>query len=353
MKIPNPFSRVSIQEQILFVKHLAVMTKAGMPLLDSLQLIRKQINSKLMSKILEQMVADVSNGQFLSTSMERHRRVFGDFMVNIIRVGETSGILYENLNYLAEELKKKRELRKKMVGAMTYPIIVIITAIGIVGVLTLYVFPKILPVLRSLKAEPPLPTRILMGFSSFMLNYGLYVGIAAVVYGIVMWLLVANVRPVKLLFHRIILITPLTGKISRYYNLSTFSRTLGLLLRSDIKVVEALSITADTMSNIVYQREIKAIATNVSRGEEISAHLESKTSLFPLTMSQMIMIGERTGNLSESLLYLAELYEGDLDDLTKNLSSILEPVLMIVLGAIVLFIALSIITPIYQVTQHL
>lgn len=347
------FSRVSVQEQTLFAKHLAIMTKAGMPLLDSLQLIKKQVNSKIMTKILDQMIADVSNGQFLSTSLERFKNIFGDFMINIIRVGETSGILYENLNYLAEELKKKQDLRKKVMGAMTYPAIVVVTAIVIIGVLTLYVFPKILPVLTSLKAEPPLPTKILIFITNFMLSYGGYVAVVIIIYLITMWLLVTKVRQVKLLYNRIVLITPIIGRISRNYNLATFSRTLGLLLKSDIKVVEALSITADTMTNLIYQREIKNIAANVSRGEEISAHLETKTALFPLTLSQMIHIGERTGNLSESLLYLAELYEGELDDLTKNLSSILEPVLMVVLGVIVGFIALSIIVPIYQVAQHI
>lgn len=353
MTIKNPFERVSIQEQIFFVKHLAIMTKAGMPILDSLQLIKKQVNSKTMAKVVEQMITDVSNGLFLSSSLERYRNIFGDFMINIIRVGESSGILYENLNYLAEELKKKRELRKKVTGAMTYPAIVMVTAIGIIGILTLYVFPKLLPVLRNLKTEPPLPTKILMATTTFLLAYGTYTAAGLLIYFIVMWLIVKRVKPARFLFHRIILITPIIGRISRNYNLATFSRTLGLLLKSDIKVVEALSITADTMTNLTYQREIRAVANNVSKGEEISAYLEGKTALFPLTVSQMINIGERTGNLSESLLYLAEMYENDLDDLTKNLSSTLEPVLMIILGVIVGFIALSIITPIYQMTQHL
>lgn len=349
----NPFSHVSIQEQALFAKYLAVMIKSGMPLLDSLQLIRKQINSKTMSKIIDQVIIDVSNGQFLSNSLEKHKNIFGDFMVNIIRVGETSGILYENLNYLAEELKKKRELRKKVLGAMTYPLIVLVVAIGIIGVLTLYVFPKILPILRNLRATPPITTRILIFISNFVLSYGVFVAIGLIIIGIVSWLLISKVRLIKFIFHKLILLTPLVSKISQNYNLATFTRTLGLLLKSGIKVVEAISITADTMTNLVYHKEIRNIATNVSRGEEISKHLEAKPSLFPLTLSQMITVGERTGNLSESLLYLAELYENELDDLTQNLSSTIEPLLMIVLGVIVGFIALSIITPIYQVTQHL
>ncbi|MBI5732297.1 MAG: type II secretion system F family protein [Candidatus Magasanikbacteria bacterium] len=349
----NLFSHVSIQEQILFVKYLAVMTKAGMPILDSLQLMKKQRISKMMTKILDQMISDVSNGQFLFVSLERFRNVFGDFMLNIIRVGETSGILHENLNYLAEELKKKRELGRKVKGALTYPIIILFTATAIVGLLTLYVFPKILPVLKNLKTKPPLPTRILISISDFMTAYGVVVFLGVIVGGTLLWFLVSKVKPVKFLFHRIVLITPLAGRISRNYNLTAFARTLGLLLKSDIKVVEALSMTAETMTNLVYREEMKKVAANVSRGEEISRHLENKTYLFPPMLSQMIAIGEKTGNLSESLLYLAELYEAELDDLTKNLSSVLEPVLMIILGVIVGFIALSIITPIYQMTQSL
>ena len=349
----NPFSRVSIQDQVLFAKHLSVMTKAGMPLLDSLQLIKKQTKSKTMARIIDQIVTDVSNGQFLSASMEKYRNIFGDFAVNIIRVGEASGILYENLTYLAEELKKRKELRGKVMGALAYPMIILVATTGIVGILTMYVFPKILPIFKSLRVDLPPTTIALIFISDFMTKYGIYLGIGILLFAIIVWQLTARIKPLKFLFHQLLLMMPIFGKISQNYNLANFSRTLGLLLKSDIKVVEALFITSDTLTNLVYKKTVKDIADNVTRGGEISQHMADKTKLFPVTLAQMIAIGEKTGNLSESLLYLSEYYEGELNDLTKNLSTILEPILMIVMGVIVGFIALSIITPIYEVTKNL
>ncbi len=337
----------------MFAKHLAVMIKAGMPLLDSLRLLQKQLKSKMMKRIIEDLIQGVSNGQFLSTVMEKYKNVFGDFTVNIIKVGETSGILYENLNYLAVELKKKEDSRKKVVGALIYPIIVLVMSTAVIGVLTIYVFPKILPVLKGLKTTPPLPTRILIAITNFTSAYGIYAALGVLIFIVIIWFLVTKVKSIKFLFHKIILATPLAGQISQNYSLIIFTRTLGLLLKSGIKIVEAFSITADTMGNLVYKSEIKQMIVLVTKGEEISKHLELRPQLFPLVLSAMITIGERTGNLSESLLYLSELYESELDDLTRNLTVILEPALMVVLGVVVGFIALAVIVPIYQVTQHI
>ncbi len=326
------------------------MIKAGMSILESLKLIKKLTKSKRMGKILDELIADVSNGQFLSTSLQKFRNVFGDFAINIIRVGENSGILYENLSYLAEELKKKQGLRKNVLSALTYPAIVVVASLALVILLTVYVFPKIVPILKNLKGEPPLPTAILIAVSAFLEAYWIYllVGMTALV--IIGSLLVSKITFIKMFFHRLILSTPLISRISRNYNLTTLARTLGLLLKSDIKVVEALHITSDTLTNLIFRRELRIFADDVSRGEEISHHLERKPMLFPIMFTQMIAIGEKTGNLSETLLYLAEVYETELNDLTRNLSTVIEPVVMIILGGIVAFIAISILAPIYQIT---
>jgi len=167
-----------------------------------------------------------------------------------------------------------------------------------------------------------------------------------------MWLIL-KIKTVRFLLARLIISLPLVGKISRNYNVASFCRTLGLLLKSDIKVVEAVSITADTINNLIYKKELKHISANITKGEEISKNLKEKPNLFPLMLSQMIAIGENTGNLDETLLYLSDFYEKEIEELTKNLSTVLEPALMVLMGIIVGFIAVSIITPIYEVTQGL
>ena len=348
----NLFFRVSNQEKIIFAKHLSIMVKTGMPIVDSLQLLKKQATSKTMKKILAELVDDVSNGQFLSTGLEKFKNVFGELFINVIRVGEASGILYENLNYLAEELQKNQNLNKKIKGALIYPVIIGVSTIGIVGFLTVYIFPKILPVFKSLKITLPITTRALIAVSNFLVAYGFYVVIGLIIFIIFIWLIL-KIKVVKYSATRFLLVLPLAGRLSKHYNIANFCRTLGLLLRSDIKVVEAITITSTTTANLIYKEQIGKIATGVSRGEEISQFLIGRPDLFPPMVGEMISIGEKTGNLSETLLYLSEFYENDVDDVTKNLSSILEPLLIVVMGVLIGFVALSIITPIYSVTQGL
>jgi type IV pilus assembly protein PilC len=348
----NIFLKVPVQEKIIFARHLAIMVKASMSLVDGLKMLKKQTKSKSMAKILDQLASDVSSGQFLASSMEKFKNIFGDLFINVIRVGEAGGILYENLNYLAEELKKKNELRKKIIGAFIYPAVVIGSTFGIAGLLAVYIFPKIVPVFTSLGVKLPFTTRALMATSSFLINNGLWVLVGLIVFIIAIWL-IRKIRLVSLLLAKVTLGIPLIGKMVRDYNLANFCRTLGLLLKSDIKVVEAVNTTADSLSNLAYKNALKKIAQEVIKGEEISKHLEKNTHLFPPMLTQMIAVGEKTGNLSETFLYISDFYEEELDEVVKNLSVVLEPILMVMMGVIVGFVAVSIITPIYSVTQNL
>ncbi len=305
-----------------------------------------------MLKILDQVIKDISNGQFLAASLERYQNVFGNLFIYIVRVGESAGILSENLNYLADELKKKQKLRRRVVGAMIYPIVILVATLGITGLLTVFIFPKILPVFKSLNVELPLTTRILIVVSDVLTNYGLFVLLGILSLVVAFWLILKN-KTVKFYFHSLILYTPIFGKIVRIVSLTNLCRTLGLTLKSGIKVVEAISITAESLPNLVYKEELLKVADEVRKGESLSPHFVRMPHLFPSVLSQMISVGESAGNLSETLLYLAEFYESEVNDATKNLSNVLEPILMVLMGVIVGFVALSIITPIYEVTQNI
>lgn len=348
----NLFLGVSLQEQVIFSRHLAIMIKSGMPLLDSLVMLKKQTRSKSLAKILDKLAADISNGQFLSKSLEQFRSIFGNLFIDILRVGEASGILSENLNYLADELRKKQELRRKVVGAMIYPIVILAATFGVSGLLTVFIFPKILPVFQSLNVRLPVTTRFLITLSNFLINYGFFIIIGLIGFILILWILI-KIPSIKFFYHFLLLGTPIVGRIVKAVNLANFSRTLGLTLKSGVHAVQAISITADTLSNSVYRRELKSIAEELTRGEAIAKHLFRRPRIFPPMVAQMIAVGENTGNLSETFLYLSEFYEGEVSDFTKNLSNILEPILMVTMGIVVGFVAISIITPIYEVTQNL
>ncbi|MBI3459071.1 type II secretion system F family protein [Candidatus Azambacteria bacterium] len=218
--------------------------------------------------------------------------------------------------------------------------------------MTIYIFPKILPVLLGLKAELPWSTKGLIFLSNLFVNYG-FVSVIGIIGLIILTWLILKIEKVRFRVHQVILYLPLVGGLSQNYNMANFCRTLGLLLKSDIKIVEALSITADTTNNLVYRQELRHISGDISKGEEISRHLEKNNHLFPIMLSQLVSIGETTGNLTDTLLYLSEFYENRFDETIKNLSIVLEPFLMIIMGTIVGFVAISIITPIYEITQNI
>lgn len=347
------FNRLSRKEKIFFIKRLSFLIKAGIPILESLVVIRKQTLKKGYILILDTVIEDVSNGQNLSNSLGKFKSTFGEFAINIIGFGEQSGILSENLEYVADELKKKQILQKKIISAFFYPAIVTIATIGIVAFLMIFLFPKILPIFKSLHYNLPISTRIVIAFSIFINNWGFMVLLFIIFVTIIFLIFLKKNLTVRFYFDKFILKIPIIGKVIKDYTLANFTRTIGLLLCSGIAVNEALPIATKTTHNLVYKKEFEELLNVINRGSKISTYLEKSRDLFPDILIQIISVGEYSGNLSNSLIYLSEMYEVEIDDFTKNLSNLIEPVLMIIMGVLVGFIAISIITPIYGITQHL
>lgn len=342
----------TLQDQVLFAKRLAMILRAGMPIMEGLHMLRDAKHTRSSAFVYESLISDVSRGQQLSTGMQKFDRQFGAFSINIVRVGETSGTLHQNLDYLAEELKKKQTLRRKVIGALIYPALIVVATLGIAVMLTLYIFPKIIPVFQSVKAGLPLSTRALIAISNFLGSYGWYVlgGIGILIIAYIIALRYAR-------FHYIVdsllIRLPLFGKLSQFYNIANISRTLSLLLKSDVRIVESIELVAASTRNLVYRESLLKARERLIGGQKISTQFRSDTRLYPSLLAQMITVGESTGNLSTSLMYVSGLYEEEINELTKNLTTLLEPILMIVMGAVVGFIAISIITPIYSITQSL
>ena len=259
----------------------------------------------------------------------------------------------DNLNYLADELKKKELLRKKIRSAMLYPIIVTLATFGIIGFLTAYIFPKIIPLFQSLNAKLPLSTRAIIYLTDLIRNDGLWIllGLIIVIVGIVV--MIKNVPKVRSAYDGLILRIPIFGSMILNYNLTNTTRTLGLLLKSGISLTEALVITTDTTENVRYKEAFSNIKAGVMKGKTLSELINKYRAVFPLMLVHMISIGEKSGNLSNTLMYLSEYYENEFDEQTKNLSSTIEPVLMIIMGIMVGFVAISLITPIYEITNSI
>jgi type II secretory pathway component PulF len=344
---------LSVKEQTFFIKRLSFLIKAGIPIIDSLLMLKEQTKSKAQIKLLDSIIKDVSNGQYLSTSLAKHKKIFGEFSINIISFGESTGLLSENLEYLAEELKKKQALKKKVVGAFVYPAVVTVATFGITGFLMVYLFPKIMPVFKSLRITLPLSTRIVIYLSDLIRHEWFWIlAIILLSFG-AFYVAIKKSKKFKFYFDKTIFKVPFFGGVIKNYNLANSTRTLGLLLKSGINVSEALPIVEKTTSNLAYKDEFKNLSKTINRGERISKYLKERPSMFPEVIPQIVSVGERSGNLSNSLIYLSEMYETEVNDFTKNIGTIIEPIMMIIMGVLVGFIAISIITPIYSITQNL
>lgn len=347
------FKSVPHQEKINFARHLSVTIESGLPLLDGLRLIREQAASKRFRGIIERLMKDVEGGQSLAQALARFRYIFGDFYINLVKTGEASGTLAATLKYLAEELRKQREVASRARSALIYPVVILVVTVGITVFLTLFIFPKILPIFVSLKVPLPVTTKAVIAILTFLSAYGLYLLLGLVGLTVAIRILLA-VAPIHAAFDRLLLSTPFLSKLVVSTTLVNFTRSLGVLLKSGMTLVDALAVAKGTFHNLYYQAEVDRVIASVRRGEEVGRYLATRPKkFFPPMLVGMIQIGESTGKLEENLAHLAGYYEGELDELVKNLTTILEPILLVFMGIVVGFVALSIITPIYKITQEI
>jgi type IV pilus assembly protein PilC len=349
VKIASYFlATVAHVERVLITKHLSVMLKAGLPLIDALRILGKQTRAWQMRIILKSIIAKVERGERFSDGLAEFPAVFSAFYINVVRAGELSGTLEGNLENLATQYTKEHELRKKVRTALLYPTIVILAAAFIGFFFATYVLPQVAALFGGLKGiELPWTTRVLLGMADVVKNHAFltFVGMLVAIFG-TMWVLKRKfLQPIT---HVVALRLPILGKIIKDVNLARFALILHTLLRSGIDITRALEITESVLGNFYYERSIGRFLLDVQRGKTLSSSLTSFESLYPPIVSQMVMVGERAGRLEEVLGYLAEFYELEVETSMKNLTTVLEPVLLLLIGGVALALAFSILIPIYN-----
>lgn len=354
MNKPNFFSRffqsIPLQERINFARHLALVIKAGLPVFEGLKIIQAQTESPILNRVIDDLMDSVNNGKFLADGLAKYEYLFGVFFVNIVRVGESSGTLSKNLLYLADELRRSKDLQGKVRSAMVYPVVILCATIAVAGFLTFFVFPKLVPVFATMNVQLPLTTRILLAVLGFLQNYGVYVLFGAIALIIAARVIVKQVKSVRRAVDYGLLYIPVLSNVIINVNMVNFTRVLGLLLKSGVKIVEAIEITANTFNNLVYREVLLNAKEEISKGGQLGTYLAEYKHLFPPLVSGMIRIGEATGNLEDNLVYLAEYYDGEVDTKLHALTSLIEPIMLLLMGLLVGFVALSIITPIYSIS---
>ena len=344
------FDYITFEDKLLFTKHLATMLKAGIPIAETLDVLLKQTKSRAMKKVLVKLIGDIQNGQSLGIALKKFPRVFDELYVSLITVGEESGKLEENCAYLSEQLTKDHTLRGKIKQALMYPTFVLVATIVMGGFISIFVLPQLVEFFVSFQTELPLPTKILLGIATYMKSYGIITIIGIIGFGF-LWSVFVTTAVGKPLWHFILLRLPIIGDMTRYGQLARFSRNLGALLQSGVPVARSLEVTGESLANQHFRKAVLVLSKSLSKGQTIGGTMdEKKLSVFPSLVSRMIMVGEKSGNLEDMLLYLGDYYEEEIDSISKNLSTILEPVLLIFIGLVVGFTAIAIISPIYSLT---
>lgn len=343
-------SRVGFLDKLLFTKHLSVMIQSGITTAEALQSLEEQVRPGAWKSVLKQVRSDVENGATLSYAFGKYPKVFDTLYVNLIAIGEESGTLQENLNFLAKQLAKEYALRKKVQGILLYPMIVLTIAFTMSGFISVFILPKLADLFRSFDVTLPLATRILLFIAAVMKAHGIaiFTGIAV---AFVLFRLAIKVSFIKPLWHRFLLRLPLLGPFLKNVALAALCRDLGIMLKSGLPITRALQVSQTSMENVVFSRYVAAIQASVARGETISGTLSAgEFPHMPSLVAKMIAVGEKTGKLEDSFLYLGDFFEEEVDDSAKNFSTVLEPVLLLLIGLVVAFVALAIISPIYSLT---
>ncbi len=343
-------SGVPVSEKIFFTQNLSVMIKAGISMSQALRALATQTTNKKLQKILLDVLSNVEKGKTLAESLQPYTKVFGELYINMLKTGEMSGQLEQVLKQLTLQMKKDHHLVAKVRGAMVYPSIVVTAMIIIMIIMFIFVIPQITAIFKEVEADLPLPTKILIALSDFIVNNGLLVALIAIT-GVVSFIKFIRSKKGKVIWHKFILKLPIVSPILKKVSLARFSRTTSSLLKTDIPITENFLITAKVLNNSSYKELLNAAAEELKKGVNIHTTLEKRPDLFPPIVIQMISVGEETGSLDSILEQLAIFYEEEVDQTMNNLTATLEPILMLILGLGVGSIAVAVIMPMYSLTQ--
>ncbi len=349
-RLPS-FGGVSLKDKMMFARHLGVMLSSGLSLPKALTVISNQSKNKKFKDILEKIEKEVKTGNGLADSLAKYP-IFDELSVNMIRVGEVGGNLEEVLKLLADQLEKEHNLLSKVRGAMYYPAVILLVMIGVGIAMMIYVVPKLTTVFEDIQTPLPLTTRMIITVSNYMASHQTTVGL--IVVSVVAVLIVffkssSGKKAASVLSSNL----PVIKKMIIKVNNARFARIYSSLTRSGVSVVESLKIISRTLTNNRYKEAFLQIGEGVQKGRTLHEELAKYPKLFPVLTTQMVEVGEETGKTADVLMNLADFYEEEINQMTKNLSSIIEPVLMVIIGIAVGFFAISMILPMYSVMDQM
>ncbi|MDD5135863.1 MAG: type II secretion system F family protein [Candidatus Omnitrophica bacterium] len=345
----NRKKKIKIDDLVIFSRQLATMVDAGIPLVSALDILGEQIDNKTFSAVVQEIRSEVETGSSFSEALARHKAVFSQLFVNMVRAGETSGMLDEILDRVATYMEKTSALQRKVKAALVYPAVVTGMALSITLLLLLKVIPVFKGIFEGFGAQLPKPTLVLIMISDALQKY--FVICAAVIVGLVL-LLIRYIKTEKgrLKFDSLLLHLPVFGILFTKVAVSKFTRTLSTLIKSGVPILGALDIVGKTSGNKLVEKTIDTVRSNVREGESVAEPL-ARSKIFPPMVTRMVSVGEQTGELEKMLSKIADFYDEQVDAAVSSLTSMMEPFIIAFLGIVIGSIVICMFLPIFKITS--
>jgi len=343
------FNKVSFNDIVNLTRQIAIMLNAGLTLVDSLNIIEKQTTKEELLRVVKNLEKDILGGKKFSEALRKYPRLFSNLYISLIKSGEASGKLSDILLRLADNLEKEREFQSKIKGSLTYPVIVILGMGGVMFVMMTFVVPKLMGLYKDFNVELPMSTKILITVSTFMANFWPIIVILGFIFISLIQRFIRSPQG-KEMFDRILLKVPVFGRIIAISALVDATRTLSILIGAGVSILDALTIIIDTTNNIVYHNAFKHILQQVEKGQKLGDSFANE-GIFPPILIQMASVGEQTGHLDDTMMRISHYFELESESAVKTMSTLIEPLILVVLGVGVGFLVISIITPIYSLTS--
>jgi type IV pilus assembly protein PilC len=326
------------------------MLEAGLALSRALSVLERQAKKKNFKKILGDLIGDISRGTTFADALARHHKVFPPIFVSMVHAGEQSGSLSDSLKAVGAQMESSYELERRIRGAMTYPAVIVCVMIIIAVLMMMFVVPTLMKTFLDLHVPLPASTQFVLAVSSTVQNQGVWVllGLVLVIGGSLRF---SKTPTGKRFFHKLILKAPIVGGLVQEVNTARTARTLASLLSAGVNVVESVEITGDVVQNVYFRAVLKKAGEAIKKGDLMSKVFSQETKLYPVFFAEMMSVGEETGKIGEMLVNVAHYYESDVSDKTKDMSTIIEPVLIVMIGAAVGFFAISMISPMYSLVN--
>lgn len=341
------FQRISRKDIVIFSRQLAIMFKSNVSLAEALEIAAKQQEKDIFKEKILNLSKEIKGGIPFSQALSKHPKLFSSFYVSMIKSGEASGSLAESLDYLADHLEREYNLRSSIIGAMIYPALVVCVMFAVLIVMMVFVIPNLTGMLQSTGQELPFVTKLIINISDFLRIRGWILLIAVIGFGFLFYQF-SKSRKGSTFLDKMFLKLPMIGKFIKMIQLSTFAENLSTLISGGLPIAQALDISGDIVSNNIYKKIIKISRDEVKKGESISSTFLRYPKVFPPMFCQMILVGEKTGNLDKTLMNIVNFYQKEVNRAIKAMLSILEPLLVVFLGLIVAGIMAAVMLPMYQ-----